>query len=253
MTTNKLFLLGGHDLEMKIISELLTEYGHRFADHVLQWHNARLSSYQEELLQYGDKTEWILYGIELQEDITPPANYICIDHHTQHSHKASALEQVATLLGHTLTHYQRLAAINDVLYIPGLYAAGATDSEVAHIRLADRQAQGVTEQDEALAIRSIRDHKTIQGELVTVRALTPRFSPICDRLYPCAKLLVYTDRELTYYGEGRDKLVALFQPYIHAKRIYYGGGAHGYLGAARGAFSSQEILQLVETIKTTLQ
>lgn len=252
MTPNLYFLLGGRDLEMKTISELLMDKGIPFSDHSLQWHNAFLGSYTKELERYGDQPSWVIYGIELQEDVLPPFNYVCIDHHTQHAGKPTSLEQVATLLHHQLTRHQRLIAANDVSYIPGMYQAGATDEEVMQIRYEDRRMQGVTSEEESLALRSIQENKTQCGDMIIVCSCTSRFSPICDRLYPYKKLLIYTDEELTYYGDGVTSLIELFQPYIQKKQVYYGGGEQGFLGTARGAFTKQTILQLVNQIKAIL-
>ena len=70
MKKDKLFfLLGGADLEMQTIREILLENGISFADHQLQWNNAVLSSYQKELEQLGDSR--MIYGVELQEDMLP--------------------------------------------------------------------------------------------------------------------------------------------------------------------------------------
>ena len=41
-----LFLLGGHDLEMLTIRNVLDAHGYTYVDHQLQWNNAKLSSYQ---------------------------------------------------------------------------------------------------------------------------------------------------------------------------------------------------------------
>ncbi len=252
MILNRIFLLGGSDLEMKTISGLLAEKGLLYVNHGLRWHNAYVSSYREELEYYGSMPSWKIYGVELQEDISLPPNYICIDHHTYNSGKPSSLEQVANLLEYKLNHYQQLVAINDVSYISGMYEAGASDEEVNRIRFEDRRAQGVTDEEEKLAVLSIQDNKKEIDDLVIVRSYTSCFSPICDRLYPYRKLLIYTDRELTYYGDGVMKLVDLFQSDIQGKRVFYGGGPKGYLGVARDSFTSQEILQLVDKIKTII-
>ena len=48
-----LFLLGGHDLEMQTIVQILTDRNVIFKDRYLQWDNALLSQYEEEIQQYG--------------------------------------------------------------------------------------------------------------------------------------------------------------------------------------------------------
>ena len=47
-----LFLLGGHDLEMLTIRDVLDTYGCVYVDHQLQWDNAKLSSYWSEIKRY---------------------------------------------------------------------------------------------------------------------------------------------------------------------------------------------------------
>ncbi len=87
-----LFLIGGADLEMLTIRQLLTANGfaegEKMADRHLQW-GAKLSDYQD--LFNGKQ---IFVGIELTEDITPPLHYLAIDHHNVNSNKRSSLEQV---------------------------------------------------------------------------------------------------------------------------------------------------------------
>ncbi len=241
------FLLGGHDLEMKTISELLDKKGLLYADHELTWSNAYAGSYKSELEQYGDSDSWVIYGIELMEDIELPSNYVAIDHHGVKSDGPSALEQVTGMLDESMTRYQQLVALNDRLYIPGMMEYGATKEEIQDIRYRDREAQGVSEEDEQKAVLSIQN-KEIYGELIVVHSLTSSFSPICDRLYPYDKLLVYTDEEFTYYGKGTDMLQKKFRQDILDGRVYYGGGPNGYLGGCKGAFTQDEIKEIVNQI-----
>ena len=44
----------------------------------LTWSNAKLSVYRDVVLDSAGKR---LYGVELQTDMVPPANYVLIDHH----------------------------------------------------------------------------------------------------------------------------------------------------------------------------
>ncbi len=248
--SRKLFLIGGHDLEMATIVQLLEQEGYSYIDHSLAWHNAKLSSYQEQIATYADSPT-TLYGIELQEDITPPCNYVTIDHHNYHNHALSALEQVATHIGYTLDRHQQLVAANDRGYIPAMLALGATDAEVAQIRLLDREAQGVTPQQEELAIQAIATKRSLYGgQLLVVQARCPKFSPICDRLYPYERLLVYTLHELTYYGKQAQQLRVQMP---HSAILYYGGGEHGYWGVPRDALSETEITTIVNNVIKQLE
>lgn len=243
----KLFLLGGHDLEMLTIKQLLDgKDGCVVLDKNLRWDNALLSAYQDSMALYPDSD---IYGVELQEDITVPANYHRIDHHNDYACKPSVLEQVAEMMGVALNHYQQLVAANDKGYIPAMQALSASDEEIADIRRRDREAQGVSETDEQMAELSVKDHSSRHGSLWVVRSLTPRFSPICDRLYPYQRLLIYTDSEWVFYGEGKAELVDLLGEDIKQKKVYHGGGDEGYVGSARWAYSQDEIMEFVEFIK----
>ena len=172
-----IFLLGGADLEMHTIRQLLDKNGYRYYDKHLRAYRKEIEDYTED-----DIPLWV--GIELQEDMTPPTRYICIDHHNSNAHKPSSLEQLAELLEIPLSRQEQLIAANDRAYIPGMKALQASDAEIAGIRQADRACQGVTEEEEKLAEQAIREHIQVCDNLIVVRALCHRFSPICDRLFP---------------------------------------------------------------------
>lgn len=243
-----MFLLGGHDLEMLTIRKMLDKAGIKYADHGLRWDNACLSSYRKELDEASDKG-WTVWGIELQEDIALPPCYQRIDHHNDLAHLPSALEQVSGVLHLPMDRYLQLVAANDKAYIPGMLQLNATAKEVEVIRRADRKAQGVTDKDELLAEKAIAENCKKVGNLLVVRALSPRFSPICDRLYPYRCLLVYTENEWIYYGEGTMWVRKCFEDDFLAGRLFCGGGENGYVGIKGEVYSSDEIQIMVEHIK----
>ena len=240
------FLLGGADLEMLTIREILLKNGIPFADHQLQWNNAVLSSYQKELQQLDDS--WVIYGVELQDDILTPTNYRVIDHHNQLSSMPSALEQVIDILHIPMDRYMQLVAINDKAYIPGMQAMGATAEEIESIRLADRKAQGVTEEDEHLAEMAISEHLEKVGNLTIVYSETSRFSPICDRLFPFHQLVVYTDHEWMYYGKDAESVRSLFADESSLGNLFYGGGKDGYIGIKQHIYGKEVIKEMVDRI-----
>lgn len=246
-----LFLLGGHDLEMLTIREILSSQGYDFIDKHLTWSNSKLSCYQGEMARFWkDVPDGIVCGIELENDLAIAAeNYLPIDHHNELANRQSALEQVLELLDLPLTRTYRLIAANDRRYIPGMVEAGATDEEVREIRFADRRAQGVTDEDERLAEQSVADHLERRGNLLVVRALGRRFSPICDRLYPYGSLLVYNAAEWTFYGRGAAAVKELLADEIRKGRVYSGGGKDGYVGGKSGQFTESEIENTIEKIK----
>lgn len=243
--TEKVFLLGGYDLEMQEIKNILEQNGNTYLDKQLKWDNALLEAYRDELEIYLNNKAYAIYGIELQEQgFDLPSNYYRIDHHNALSDLPSSIEQVCTLLDVPMSRHLELVAANDKAYIPGMEAIGASIDEISDIRLKDRQAQGVTQRDEELAKQALR-HKKREGDLIIIYSHSDRFSPICDSLYPSDKLLIYTDDELVYYGKGKDKLVTLFSQEIKNGNIYHGGGDTGYIGTGKGKYGKS----YMETIK----
>lgn len=237
------FLLGGRDLEMLTIKQLLTENNELFYDRSLAWSNALLSEYERMLCD--EDCEY--FGIELREDCPTPHHYSRIDHHNDYSYKASSLEQVAQILDVTLNRWQQLVAANDSRYIPGMNALNASAKEIAEVRKADRRAQGVTEDDERLAEESIQDLNE-NNDLIVVYAKCRFFSPIVDRLYPYKKLVIYNDKELTYYGEGVDRIIGMFQQELELGKAYFGGGKNGFWGISKGAYPKERIEEIKELI-----
>lgn len=248
---NIVFLLGGHDLEMETIKDVLSQGGYSFIDKGLTWQTAKLSQYKEEIVNAAAEGKTI-YGIELVKDIPTPNGYNSIDHHNDRSDSPSSLEQVASLLKLPLTRWQLLVAINDKAYIPGLATAGATVDEIDTIRTADRKAQGVTAEDEQQAINDIANGMSTIGDLVVVKTTCRHFSAICDRLYPYKRLLVYNDHEWTFYGEGAERVyhsIGFLSAYEGVrKHIYRGGGSHGYVGLTAGCYSAMEVKEMTERI-----
>lgn len=245
--TNQVFLLGGYDLEMLTIKQMLEgRRGCVVVDKHLRWDNAKLSAYKEELKLLSNND---IFGIELQEDIPIPINYHRIDHHNDLNSKPSALEQVAQVVGVYLDRYQQLVAANDKGYITAMQQLSATKEEIDDIRRKDRTSQGVTDKDDSLAERSISENLERCGSLMIVESLTSRFSPICDRLFPYRHLLVYTDTEWMFYGEGKVDLVQMFADEISQKKMFYGGGDDGYIGAVSKVYSKEEINQYVKLIR----
>lgn len=249
--SKRIFLLGGSDLEMTTITNLLVNAGEQFEAHDLRWDNAKLSSYEKTLEEYGNSPDCQIYGIELNEDIPHPDNYVRIDHHNDFANKPSSLEQVATLLGLSMDRHMQLVAANDSRYIPGMIKLGASREEIDDIRRADRAAQGVSEDDdERLAEESLKSCRGDASNLYVVKSLTSKFSTICDRMYPYRRLLIYNDDVAEFYGEGVNDLTSLFKSELDAKKMYHGGGDSGYLGTVSGAYSKEEIAGIVDKIRT---
>lgn len=244
-TNNIVFLLGGHDLEMIEIRRILADSKIHYEDRNLTWNTARLSAYKD---IWFSLPNLIYFGVELQEDCPLPQNYTRIDHHNDYNDRPAAIIQVANLLGVEPDRRLKLVAANDAGYIPAMQAMGATDAEITDIRRQDRAAQGVSEEDERLAEKSIAENLTDYGDLLTVRSLTFRFSPICDRLFPYRRLFIYTDAEWVFYGDGKKDLVTLLAEDVTKGRIYHGGGDAGYIGSVRDAYNKQQIIEFMHYI-----
>lgn len=248
--SKRIFLLGGNDLEMTTIKNLLVNAGEQFETHDLRWDNAKLSSYEKTLEEYGNSPDYQIYGVELNEDIPHPDNYVRIDHHNDFANKPSSLEQVAKLLDLAMDRHMQLVAANDARYIPGMIKLGASREEIDDIRRSDRAAQGVSEGDESLAEKSLKSCKGNIYDLYVVKSLTSKFSTICDRMYPYRRLLIYNDDVAEFYGEGVNDLTSLFKSELDAKKMYHGGGDSGYLGTVAGAYNKEEIAGIVDKIRT---
>lgn len=244
--TSFVFLLGGHDLEMITIKQLLIEHGFieekNLVDFNLQW-GAKLSDYQK---LFNDEQTFV--GIELNQDIAPPSHYINIDHHNENNDKSSSLEQVAELLETRLTPRQKLIAANDKGYIPAMKALDATPNEIIEIRRLDRKAQGVTDEDERLAEKSIIENVTTDRGITVIKSHSSKFSPITDRLYPRNQLLVYTDNELTIYGTDISILINRFAEFSTNWTTYSGGGVQGYWGISGGKITKELINEIIKTV-----
>lgn len=242
------FLLGGYDLEMLEIKKLLIKYNKHYIDRKLSW-GARVSKYQDIIHQSTN-----YYGIELIEDVELPKNYVAIDHHNEHQNKKSSLEQIAEILNVELSRYQKLVALNDSGYISAMQQFGATEVEIELIRERDREAQGVTNEDEILAERSIDERKVINN-MVCIEAQTKYFSAISDRLYfmNIKDYIIYDDRKLVYYGNNIERLVNNYKKEIEKKKMYYGGN-NGFFGLVEGrGYNAEKIMKLRDNIIRIVQ
>ena len=246
----RIFLLGGYDLEMQTIRELLDKLRIDYVDKKHGWNNALLSEYRDILDEYAGKPDCTIYGIELKEDVPPPSNYVRIDHHNDFIDRPSSIEQVLSVLNITPDRHQQLVGANDARYIPGMLALGATRQEVDEIRKADRKAQGVTDEDERAAEYAIGHN--LRGDssgIFIVKTSSSKFSPICDRLYPYHRLVIYSDTELMFYGADVARLRSLFAEDILSQKVFYGGGDSGYLGTVSGSYTAPELESMVARIK----
>lgn len=243
MRQNTLFLLGGHDLEMLEIKNILDTSKMHYEDKKLLW-GAKLSDYKEFLNFDGT-----LYGIELEEDIDITKNYIAIDHHGKNFHMPSSLEQVAEILNIELSREQKLIALNDSRYIDGMRTLCATKKEIQEIRTRDRQAQGVTEEDEDLAIMSINVAKTDKSNIFFAK--TPHFSAITDKIYDdYQNFIIYNENKIVFYGYKTQSILEFLKAQkVDENSFYYGGGDFGFVGIKEGIYTQEAIENLIKEFR----
>ncbi|MFW5852320.1 MAG: hypothetical protein ACOCWB_08855 [Bacteroidota bacterium] len=251
MNKKKLFLLGGKDLEMVTIQNILnskqTECLPKKEEELPKW-GASIDMYKH-ILDDEKYKSYDIYAVELTEPPgwKKPDNLTIIDHHGEKEKSLSSLEQVAVKIGHTLSDQEKLIAVNDKSYITGMIEFGATMEEIYDIRRKDRAAQGVTADDEKKAQDSIK-LKINNDDVIVVKSSTQRFSAITDRLYPYSKLLIYTNNEIVYYGINKNKLVSKFDKEISDKLVYHGGGDNGFIGFTSTFLEKNDITESINKI-----
>jgi len=251
MHKNYIFFLGGYDAEMVAIKEILNEQKLTYYDNNLKW-GAKLSEYKEELSKITK--DQIPVFIELNLDIDYPANSIIIEHHGDKAgkDKKTSIEQVAELLNIELNRKQKLISANDRDYIWGMLELDATEEEIKEIRKMDKQAQGVTEDDEKKAEMSIRHYlKRLSKNVVLIYSLTEKTSPIIDRIYKYYEhIFIISPSDILLYS-GSGKGVELLKDYYDDLKkdkpeinYWFGGNL-----PIRGFFGSNHKLKEKEVIK----
>lgn len=206
--------LGGHDLEMVEIGRLARKAGVPVHDLGLRW-GARASAYATEIaaVRATGRTPVL---VELPWDLAEPAEgVVLVDHHGAGAgvDQPSALRQVHQLLGNAAgpwTRWHELVQANDIGWIPFLIFVGASKDEIAQVRAADRQAQGVTAEEEAQAQHAVEGARhAADGRLLVVQSPHDRSAPITDRLHPALggpaidNVLLFGPREVQFFGDGR--------------------------------------------------
>ncbi|MBD3842714.1 MAG: hypothetical protein IE909_12690, partial [Campylobacterales bacterium] len=184
--------------------------------------------------------------IELEQDITPPSNYIEIDHHGKNDHKPSSLEQVADILGLELSRKQQLIAANDSRYIDGMKKLCATNKEIEMIRKEDRAAQGISEFDEKLGIASVENSKSH-----IIYSITSHFSATSDEAHKkYDKYVLYNYSKIVFYGYKKEKILEFLESQnISKNSFYYGGGDFGFIGIKDNILDKNQIENLIKELE----
>lgn len=197
----KVFMMGGADAEMIAIAKILAEAGQTVIDKQLGW-GAKASAYTEEIaLAVAEGNTPVL--VELELDIAVPEGAVVIDHHNERAGEPASILQVLNLLGIEPTRHHQLIGANDSGYIPAMMAMGATPEEIAEIRLADRNAQGITPEQENEAERAVAEAEVV-GKLTIVRMAHSKTATVADRLFGKTDQLIILsgDGEVNFYGNG---------------------------------------------------
>jgi hypothetical protein len=226
-----LFCLGGHDLEMLTIKQLLAEHSqHPVLDKNLSW-GAAASAYKTEISK-AIRQNITPVLVELENDLKLNSEQvILIDHHGKQAGatQPTALHQVFNLLSLPASNWTRwfdLVAANDRNHIAGLQAINASQAEIIKIREADRRAQGISAADDTAAQQALG---TIEikndGALCIVHLNHCRTTAVVDALHPALggvgyrNLLIVSPQELNFFGEG-PRVQALAKEFSNS---WYGG------------------------------
>lgn len=210
----RLFCLGGHDLEMLTIKQLLEEQAQRVLDKQLHW-GATASAYQMEI-EHALQQSITPVLIELQNDLKLDiGKVIFIDHHGPQAGatQPTALHQVFDLLrlpASLWTRWFELVAANDRGHIPALQALNASQAEIIQVRQADRHAQGISCADEIAAQEAIATMNIqADGALNVVYLNHSRTATVTDALNLALggigyqNLLVISPQEVNFFGDGQ--------------------------------------------------
>jgi hypothetical protein len=253
------YFLGGRDLEMVTIRELLEGEGQVFDDRALPW-GAKASAYRGEIEAAIAAGETPVL-IELDDDLGLGARAVHFDHHGARSglNAPTSLHQVFELIGLPRERWTRrydLVAANDRGWIPELRAIGASDDEIRAIREEDRRAQGVTEEEEAEAARACEAAERLDDPpLFIVRLGHTRTAPVTDRIAfdndPSPDTLVLSQ------SGGGDLAEANFSgnPAIVRKLAAALGGWHGvgFWGHGAPVPYDHEIIEVIRNAVHDLQ
>jgi len=181
------FFLGGRDLEMLAIRELLEdEYQGPYTDHELQW-GAKASDYKNEISRAIERG-YIPVLVELENDLDLQSSTVeIIDHHNEYAgaNAPTPLEKVYVLLGKSLdaaSEEHKAIVANDRGYAYEMRDKGFDSGLIRTIRRREWQATGITEKDIEGAKQSLRDELSIVGDICLVKASNDKAGLIADLL-----------------------------------------------------------------------
>ena len=256
------FFLGGHDLEMLTIRQLLVDQMQVIHDAGLRW-GAACSAYMNELEACFSAGKTAVL-IELKDDMklelaSVNSRHRIIDHHGDlaGADAPTSLEQVFQLLDLPATEWNRnfaLVSANDRGHIPAMLRLDppATIEELISVRAADRRAQGITESEEELGREAaLNRQQVLDGQLTVVHLPHDRTATVTDALDQhlggtgYKNLLVICPNNTAFFGNG--KFIAALKSKIEGG--WWGGELphRGFWGCAKSLDANTVINFLSET------
>jgi hypothetical protein len=210
-----LFCLGGADLEMATVCDLITEIlgPQAISDRGVTWATPCASTYLPDIRQALATGRRVIL-LELRDDLPadlPRDNLLFVDHHGPAAgrDKPTTLEQVFALLDLPPQRWTRrlaLVAANDRGHIRALRTLGASADEIAAIRADDRRSQGITPDEETAGQAALAVRETcLGGRLTLVRLPHGRTATVADPFaieQPGKPLLVLSPGEVDLFGPG---------------------------------------------------
>lgn len=203
------FFLGGQDLEMVTIAELLREKVavDAIIDKTLAW-GAKASHYASEI-EAAAEAGLTPVLVELSRDIALPADAIEIDHHGERTGEPCSLRQVFDLIQLQEEDWTRrfaLIAANDTGHVEAMRRMGASVQEIEQVRADDRAAQGVTPEEERLGRAALAKARVeLEGTLLVVDLPHGRSATVMDPLAIASDhrdVLILSPTMTQFFGAG---------------------------------------------------
>ncbi len=189
-TKNYVFFLGGHDVEMIRIAEVVSGAGCEVRDAGLTW-GAKASDYNKDEFSTVVVEGKIPVLIELELDCEPPVEAVIVDHHNDRANEAPAILQVLDLLGVEPTRWDLIVGVNDAGWYPGLTGTArvpgigylsppASQEEMKKVRSGDYSLQGITSEMLSEVDRALFAPVETIGPVRVVRMTHSKCGPIGD-------------------------------------------------------------------------
>lgn len=245
--------LGGNDLEMLEIRNLLRARGFESIDAGLGW-GAKASAYGSQV-EEAHQQGYVPILVELEVDVALPEFAVVVDHHGARSGEWASILQICGILGIRLNRRMRLVAANDTGGYFGLVSFGATEEEMEQILREDRMVQGFTPEMEEISAQAVADaefHPDL--DLTVVRLPFSKFAAVKAILWLSGHknvVCVASDGEVEFQGDGA---VAKAVSKEFSDSSPWSGGAglghHSRFDAYVGMYADAD--ELIEFVKAAL-